>query len=533
MSRAAKKKVAKKKVAKKKVAKKKVAAKKKPAAKKKLAAKKKVAKKKVAKKKVAKKQATKKKATKKKATKKAATKKAATKKKASKKAATKKPTAPGQFKIRPKLDVPDFILEPFQTRFPIVGDGFSLEVVRITNFEWGGGLGAHCRLRVGKAIEEAQLWLLGTEQMDSNWDEVIDTFDRWCARVRSMSAESIAKLGIEGLEPWAELEPEELERRYVEYLARVRPETPEQTEQRRRAALEQAYAGFPRLAEHVQAVWGLPLPRTLAVYHAFHRAIASFPNAVREASNTWSGGILDRLAPHGWDLQLRPGIDERVHTRFRQDPPEMLSFAWGNSDGLHFGLWYDTAEEAIAVVSNYARDSAETWVTGDHPLSVCRQQWAYDEPPQGETGFGTRLYLEELEWFEAEERRVASNTAGDELARRPALLGGPGSIPVAELPLDIEGRIEAYREDPEVTRGWMAEAREALAAGDPAMALALGRELHWFDHDRYREQAGALLLAAYEALGRTTHAGILRAHLAHRDEPTVDVYEPPPEEGEE
>jgi hypothetical protein len=127
---------------------------------------------------------------------------------------------------------------------------------------------------------------------------------------------------------------------------------------------------------------------------------------------------------------------------------------------------------------------------------------------------------------------VAGQTAADELSRRPALLGGPGSIPAAALPLDIERRVNAYRHDPEKVQGWMAQAREALEAGDPAFALALGRELHWFDHDDYREEAGALLVAAYEALGRTAHAGILRAHLVHRDLPSVNVYELPDDDSD-
>ena len=82
----------------------------------------------------------------------------------------------------------------------------------------------------------------------------------------------------------------------------------------------------------------------------------------------------------------------------------------------------------------------------------------------------------------------------------------------------------AYRDDPDQVAAWLATARERLVAGDPAFALALGRELHWFDGDAFREAAGALLVDAYEALGRTAHAGILRAHLAHRDERSVDVY---------
>jgi hypothetical protein len=494
---------------------------------KKTAAKKTAAKKTAAKKTAAKKTAAKKSPAKKTAAKKTAAKKTAAKKSPTKKKATKK-KAPSIARQKTAVEVPEHLLEVFQTRLPIQGDGFSLELGPITQFDWGSDLCGILRLTFTDPpdTQEREVVLLrGDDLSDVSWTEVEGALDRWCARVRAMPSADAARLGIEGLAPWAAISPEELDRRYAEYLAAVRPETPEATQQRRRAALERAYAAFPRLAEHVASVWGLALPRTLAVYHAFHLAIAELPDAVREASSTSPGGILDRLAPGGWDLPLRPGLDERVHCRFRQDPPEMLSFAWGDSDGLHFGLWYDTADEATAVVANYARDSAETWITGDHPLSVCRNRWHYDEPPSGETGFAVRLYLEELAWFEQEEQRVAGNASADALARRPALLAGPGSIPAAKLPLDAELRADAYRNDPKAVHEWMAQARAQLEAGQPAMALALGRELHWFDHDRYRDQAGALLVSAYEALGRTAHAGILRAHLALRDERSVDALD--------
>jgi hypothetical protein len=39
-----------------------------------------------------------------------------------------------------------------------------------------------------------------------------------------------------------------------------------------------------------------------------------------------------------------------------------VTIGWGDSDGLHFGLWYDDpAELPTTIVGNYARDSAETW----------------------------------------------------------------------------------------------------------------------------------------------------------------------------
>ena len=71
---------------------------------------------------------------------------------------------------------------------------------------------------------------------------------------------------------------------------------------------------------------------------------------------------------------------------------------------------------------------------------------------------------------------------------------------------------------------WIDEARAELDAGRPAYAQALGLYLHWADADDVREAAGALLLDAYRALGFSAFAGILEAHLRHRDLPSVAVF---------
>ena len=243
----------------------------------------------------------------------------------------------------------------------------------------------------------------------------------------------------------------EIARRYAAWLVDLGDESAAAADRRRQAALDEARAAFPRLVTHVREVHGLHLPPTLAVYHAFHLAIRDLPPMVRDASSTHPGGILDRLGPDGWALEVPDGLDERVHIRFRRDPPEMLTFAWGESDGLHFGLWFEEADRLGPVVMNYARDSAETWICGDYPLSVCRQCWQYDPPPEDETGFAARRYLDELAWFEAEEQRVAGPVV--DLGDRRPLLGGPGVDPDPRLPLDIDGRVNAYRGNPAVVRG--------------------------------------------------------------------------------
>ncbi len=89
-------------------------------------------------------------------------------------------------------------------------------------------------------------------------------------------------------------------------------------------------------------------------------------------------------------------------------------------------------------------------------------------------------------------------------------------------------RLEAYRTDETRARQWIAEAAAELAAGRPAFALTVGRELHWLDADPYRGDALDLLAGAYRALGRDALAGIAEVHAAHRDLPSVAVLQQTP-----
>lgn len=72
------------------------------------------------------------------------------------------------------------------------------------------------------------------------------------------------------------------------------------------------------------------------------------------------------------------------------------------------------------------------------------------------------------------------------------------------------------------------EARRRCAAGDPAEALVLGRDLHWASGGEpvLEEFARDLLVAAYGALDRPALAETAAAHHRHRDLPRVDVLLP-------
>lgn len=413
----------------------------------------------------------------------------------------------------------DPFVEWFEAHLPLKGERHTVEWLEPRSFDWGNGLVGRLRLvffdddgRL-ESLMEGDVHLIRGEDLGVDMDVVHNALEVWARRIRELSPEEARALDFDSISPWAPQEAAELEAAYAAYREEALGPDPLA---RRTRALEQGLAEAPRLEEHVREVWGLK-PPPLGYLWGFCLALRELPMSIREAPDLGPGGILDRLAPGGWDRKVADGLDERLHNRFRSDPPEFLSFGWGGSDGLHFGLWFHDAERYAGVVANYARDSAETWLCGPRTLDGFRHRWAYDPPASDATGFADRAFLEELAWFAAEEARatypVAPMPPGE-------LLGGPMCDPPASLPGSIHERSEMYRTDPDGTRALMREVQD-----DPARALALGRELHWADQDAFRKEAGDLLVGAYLALGRDALAQIAKVHIAHRDLRSVGVLD--------
>jgi hypothetical protein len=300
-------------------------------------------------------------------------------------------------------------------------------------------------------------------------------------------------------------------------------------------------ARFPDVAARVGAVYGLRLPRHMAVFAAFLDAIGDAGRrALYEEVGLRSGGISRYFEDGGLALHGRDGLDERLHCRFRRDPPEFVTVMWGDTDGLHYGLWYDDpAEPPSFVAYNYARDTAETWT--DHlatPLDqVLNRMDRVEEdiaqdPGHEYLGAQDRQELRRacLAFHDAD-RRAYAQDGGSRWrdVARPAILGGPGpALPegAGELRAGYaryDARYQGYRARSPQVREWIAEAEADLAAGMPAFALVLGRELHWFDDDDYRPDSLRLLAGAYRALGRDALADITAVHHANRDLGSVDV----------
>lgn len=309
---------------------------------------------------------------------------------------------------------------------------------------------------------------------------------------------------------------------------------PIRDEERRAVALATMWDRFPRVAERVRRVYGLRLPRHLAVFAAFW---ASADGAEREALSDlmvspW--GVTDYFSDDGLRLVARDGLDERLHARFRRDPAEFVTVLAGGSDGLHYGLWYDDPAELPSVIAhNYARDSAETWACDSHTLlAVLRERVdavISEYGDEGEEAERMRPLIAALDWFDAADREALQADAQPRWASEPRLYCAvslfPALLPDSGDPHLTESyeRLSAFQSDATQVARWIAEAESELAAGRPALALAIGSELHWLDRDEYRRQGLDMLVGAYRELGRNALADIAEIHAKHRDLSSVEI----------
>ncbi|GAA1519791.1 hypothetical protein GCM10009827_039090 [Dactylosporangium maewongense] len=308
-----------------------------------------------------------------------------------------------------------------------------------------------------------------------------------------------------------------------------------------RAALALMGERFPLVEERFRRVYNLRLPRHVAVFAAFwHSLDGAERSAVWGGLGLRTGGIAALFADGGLSLSARDGLDERLDHRYRRDPPELVTIMGGDSDGLHYGLWYDDpADLPTFVAYNWARDTAETWTNGW--VTMLGQTYGLLQKVRSDRERDDPAHYEGAEPLEPAEDALNAFADADAEAlaqdgpRRWATADRPdGGVTIGPaLPPDAgdpragraDERITLYR-DPETAASIIAEARAELAAGQPAYALVVGRELHWFDADDHRAEATELLVGAYRALGRDALADIAEVHHANRNLRSVDVLAP-------
>ncbi|MFD3515291.1 hypothetical protein [Streptomyces sp. NPDC058657] len=301
--------------------------------------------------------------------------------------------------------------------------------------------------------------------------------------------------------------------------------------------------------------WGFVLPESLLRFQDFLHSLS--PEAARTLADLGlsPAGIMDVVADP--DRAPRPGIDIRVHGRYYRDPPEFLTFLHGGSDGLHYGLWFDDGRTAAGTASYYTNDGGGiAYDPTGTPLTAVRdvleRVWRdlHDDDPADPDVVRRLAALAELRTlicrFETSDRPeqglAYSGTYDPGFLRRPlspdrlTTLDGAGALVTGATILDrpphngadeyhFAEHLYARLDEPATVTAWVAEARARCSSGDPAEALALGRDLHWASGGDATLEAHAhdLLTLAYTALDRPHLAALTTAHHTHRDLPGVDV----------
>jgi hypothetical protein len=304
------------------------------------------------------------------------------------------------------------------------------------------------------------------------------------------------------------------------------------------------------LENRLRDEWGFDLPEELARLWLFLRSLQPAEQAALAEIELSGFGILDIFDRP--DAEPAPELDLRVHGRFYRDPPEMLTFMHGGSDGLHFGLFFDDGVHSSGVVSYYNNDGFDLGRPCDTPLATVRLvlesavsggEAPHDALPR-ERDFRLRLLREAVLRFETSDRPEHGEAYDDlytthdsnkdrfhTLDGAGVLVQGPSAPPrLTFTEQDAAGKLRRQHilaDDP-VVLDWVAEARRRLAGGDAIEALCLGRDLHWLSCGvEAREDLACELLAdAYRSLGRENLAAIVEAHRRHRALPTVGVLRP-------
>jgi hypothetical protein len=314
---------------------------------------------------------------------------------------------------------------------------------------------------------------------------------------------------------------------------------------RREESLAVMVDRFDPVAAHVARVFGLRVPRHLAVFAAFWHSLTRLERRGMELLGFSPAGLTTYFL--GWDRDLAPrdGLDERLNQRYWCDPPEFITVMSGNSDGQHFGLWYDDPRDLPAFVAGcYARDDPSIWTHGTPTLlaevrhGLDRQaeemkandehrrlfQWPMHALSQAVAGFAAAEAAAVASdgvprWQDAPRQSIGGGTG-------PALPPGSGDTRSARWPYDANERSDAFAAGSPEADEWVATARRELAAGQPAFALVLGRELYQCDREEQRDLALDLLTAAYRALGRDALADLAVVHQANRDLANTDILRP-------
>ncbi|MFI0777499.1 ADP-ribosylation family protein [Streptomyces sp. NPDC021212] len=307
--------------------------------------------------------------------------------------------------------------------------------------------------------------------------------------------------------------------------------------------------------ERVRRDWGLTLPESFFRLMECMERLGPVERRALADMGVSPCGVADVYDDPG--ARPREGVDVRAHGRYYRDPPEFLTFLHGGSDGLHYGLWSDDGRTCEGIASYYNNDGGGIERHAGTPLEAVRalleRHWRDladddgDEEYLAERRSGLGALRQALTGFETGDRAevgIACSRIHDAAVPpvdpgRITTLDGAGALVAGSTALDRPPHNGAdtyafarymyeFFEDHAAVERSVEEARRRCAAGDPAEALVLGRDLHWASGGEpvFEGFARDLLAAAYGALDRPALAETAAAHHRHRDLPRVDVLLP-------
>ncbi len=231
-------------------------------------------------------------------------------------------------------------------------------------------------------------------------------------------------------------------------------------------------------------------------------------------------------------------------TRYYDDPPEFFLVLSGDTDGLHWGYWFDDPDNSpsACVASYYSRDAYEIWEDGKTLFEVFRlrlenlQETTLEYLEEENSEEDRAFYEADLEAYAGLRSRLIDYATGDRpetgeeyrdkyagMSNRAIIADtfeGMGIVVPAPLyrPLslgdeELRTRTIADTDLSEI----VAEAQRALAEGFPGTALKLGKDL-WIGNAGQKQDAYRLLGAVYEALNRPTLQTLLSRIASVREE---------------
>ncbi|QDU96932.1 ADP-ribosylation family protein [Lignipirellula cremea] len=128
--------------------------------------------------------------------------------------------------------------------------------------------------------------------------------------------------------------------------------------------VEKAAAMKHERDEQLHALYGIRFPRDFFDFWEWYNELPpEFVNTFEEELGIRLVGPFDVLAGKFDDVKLRyPAV---LHWRYLYDPPEFFTVFSGNTDGLHWGYWFDDPARLPPVVSAFwASDAFELWSPG-------------------------------------------------------------------------------------------------------------------------------------------------------------------------